>query len=52
MGDVIEFPQAPLVEMNEYIFTNDPTNPFPQQILHLMHDIVFKNLMGIMQAKH
>lgn len=53
MGDVIEFPQAaPEVELNEYIFTNDHTNPFAQQVLHLVYESVFKNLVGIMQAKH
>lgn len=40
------------VEVVEYIFTNDPTNPNPQQILHLFYEGVFKNLVGIMHAKH
>ena len=40
------------IELVEYIFTNDPTNPFPQQVLHLLYESVFKNLVGIMHAKH
>lgn len=42
----------PEVELVEYVFTNDKSNPFPQQILHMVYDGVFKNLIGIMEAKH
>lgn len=54
MSNVIEFPQTevPELELVEYIFTNNKTNPFPQQILHMLYDGVFKNLVGIMEAKH
>lgn len=55
MSNIIEFPQPQAsdeVELVEYIFTNDQTNPYPQQILHLVYESVFKNLVGIMQAKH
>lgn len=55
MSSIIEFPQPAVeneVELVEYVFTNDHTNPYPQQILHLLYDSVFKNLVGIMQAKH
>ncbi len=52
MTEEIQLPQAPEVEMIEYIFTNDETNPMPKQLLHLLYDSVFKNLVGIMHAKH
>jgi hypothetical protein len=55
LSNIIEFPQPAVeneVELVEYVFTNDHTNPYPQQILHLLYDSVFKNLVGIMQAKH
>lgn len=50
----IELPEmgTPEVELVEYIFTNDKTNPFAKQILHLVYDAAFKNLIGVMQAKH
>ena len=55
MSNIIEFQQPVAeneVELVEYVFTNDHANPYPQQILHLIYDYVFKNLVGIMQAKH
>lgn len=39
------------VKFHEFIFTNDQTNPFLQQILHAFYDGVLNNKLGVMQAK-
>ena len=39
-------------EFSEFVFTNDKTNTFPQNILHLFYTLVQEKYVGIMHAKH
>lgn len=39
------------IEMEEWTFTNDKTNPGITQLFHMFHDSVFKNKVGLMHAK-
>jgi hypothetical protein len=37
--------------MEEWVFTNDKTNPMVRQLFHLLYTSVFKNKLGVMHAK-
>lgn len=57
-SNVIQFPtreelakRLEGLQFNEYIFTNDKTNPYLQQILHAFYDGVLNNRLGVMHAK-
>lgn len=39
------------VQFAEWIFTNDKTNPYPRQLLHMLYDGALTNKLGIMHAK-
>lgn len=40
------------LEMFEYAFTNDKTNPQILKLFHLLHSAAFANKIGVMHAKH
>jgi hypothetical protein len=50
-GEVVEAEHPDGIEMQEWVFVNDKTNPAPRQIFHMFHDGAFKNKLGIMHAK-
>jgi hypothetical protein len=39
------------IEMREWAFSNDPTNPMPRHLFHLFMKGAFANKIGIMNAK-
>ncbi len=41
-----------LKEMEEWVFTNDKSNPMIRQLFHLFYNSVFKNKLGLMHALH
>lgn len=58
IDNVIQFPtreeltkRLEGIHFKEYIFTNDKTNPYLQQILHAFYDGVLGNKLGVMTAK-
>lgn len=50
-GEVTEAQHPEGIEMTEWVFVNDKTNPAPRQIFHMFYDGAFKNKLGIMHAK-
>jgi hypothetical protein len=50
-GEVQEAIHPDGLEMQEWVFTNDKTNPAPRQLFHMLHDGAFKNRLGIMHCK-
>lgn len=50
-GGVQEAEHPGGIEMQEWCFTNDKTNPAIRQLFHLLHESVFRNKLGIMHAK-
>lgn len=38
------------VEMEEWVFVNDKTNPGPRHLFHLLYESVFRNKLGVMHA--
>ena len=50
-GKVREAEHPEGIEMEEWTFTNDKTNPAIRQMFHLLHQSVFKNKVGVMHAK-
>ena len=50
-GKVREAEHPEGIEMEEWTFTNDKTNPAIRQMFHLLHQSTFKNKLGIMHAK-
>ena len=50
-GDIEEAQHPEGIEMVEWLFTNDKTNPAIRQIFHLFHTGAFANKLGIMHAK-
>lgn len=40
------------IELQEYVFTNDKSNPSPRHLFHLLHESAFKNKLGVMHALH
>lgn len=47
-----ELPEGVELELDEWVFTNDPANPMPRQMFHLIMESAFKNKLGIMHAYH
>lgn len=45
---VAEHPDG--MEMQEYIYTNDPANPMIGRLFHFIYDAAFKNKLGVMHA--
>lgn len=45
-----EHPQG--IEIQEYVFTNDKTNPAPRRLFHMFYETVYKNKLGVMHALH
>jgi hypothetical protein len=39
------------VKFAEWIFTNDKTNPYSRQLLHMLYDGALTNKLGVMHAK-
>jgi hypothetical protein len=39
------------LELQEWVFTNDKTNPMLTHLFQLLHDSAYKNKLGIMHAK-
>ena len=37
-------------ELQEWVFTNDKSNPSPRHLFHLLHESAFKNKLGVMHA--
>lgn len=50
-GNVQESEHPAGIEMQEWCFTNDKTNPAIRQLFHVLHESVFKNKLGVMHAK-
>lgn len=38
------------IEMDEWVFTNDKTNPAVRNLFHMFYESVFRNKLGIMHA--
>ena len=38
------------LEMQEYVFTNDKTNPAIRNLFHMFYESVFQNKLGLMTA--
>ena len=51
LGDVVEASSPDGTEMEEWVFTNDKTNPMVRQLFHLLYESAFKNKLGVMHAK-
>lgn len=39
------------IEMTEWVFTNDKTNPAIRNLFRMFHETVFTNKLGLMHAK-
>jgi hypothetical protein len=50
-GEVQESEHPGGIEMQEWCFTNDKTNPAIRQLFHIFHESVFRNKLGVMHAK-
>lgn len=50
-GDVNEAEHPGGIEMSEWCFTNDKTNPHIRQLFHMFYNSVFANKLGIMHAR-
>lgn len=50
-GSIIETEHPGGLEMNEWVFTNDKTNPHIRQQFHALMDAAFANVLGVMHAK-
>jgi hypothetical protein len=51
LGEVVEANAPEGMEMEEWVFTNDKTNPMVRQLFHLLYESAFKNKLGVMHAK-
>lgn len=52
LGNVKEAELPEGIELTEWVFTNDPKNPMPRQMFHILTEAAFKNRIGIMHALH
>lgn len=50
-GKITETEHPAGIEMNEWVFTNDKTNPFVRQQFHMLMNAAFSNQLGVMHAK-
>lgn len=50
-GQIVEAQHPEGIEMVEWIFTNDKTNPAIRQLFHMFHTGAFANKIGLMHAK-
>lgn len=50
--DVNEAEHPTGLEMVEWVFTNDKTNPAVRNLFHIFYQSVFKNKLGLMTALH
>ena len=46
----VEHPSGGYLE--EFVFTNDKTNPAVRNLFHMLHKAAFTNQLGMMVAKH
>jgi hypothetical protein len=51
LGEVTEAEHPTGTEMEEWVFTNDKTNPMVRQLFHLLYQSAFSNKLGVMHAK-
>lgn len=50
MPEVTEVTHPDGIEMQEWVFSNDKTNPAPRGLFRMLHMSAFQNKLGIMHA--
>lgn len=50
--EVVEAEHPTGLEMSEWVFTNDKTNPAIRNLFHIFYTSVFMNKLGLMTALH